>query len=88
MVLRDLDGRMQWQPEKDLPVQAGQAEIAVSLPALAAGEYLFDAWLLHHDDVVDWGSAHFTVIALLVLDLVRFTELARRRGLDRKVAEC
>jgi hypothetical protein len=80
LVVRDLDGRVHWRQEQDLPGQAGPAEIAVSLPALAAGEYFFDAWLLGQAGVIDWGSAHFTVTSPLAIETVRLDRDVLRPG--------
>ena len=59
-----------------IPSQTAGGESRVTLPALPAGEYFLDVWLVGASSVFDWGSTSFTVVADID---VREISLAGRR---------
>src|SRR6185437_3155208 len=57
---------------QDIKLPEGKSQIPLPLPALPAGNYYVDCWLLQNDKVVDWASQRFSVQGEAKIKSIRF----------------
>jgi len=60
VVVRSQWGKILSDTRQPLTLAGGQQQTPLAIPALGAGNYYLEAWLLQNDKVVDWASQRFS----------------------------
>jgi len=72
IVIRDQWGNSLSDIQNEIKMRDGKSEIPILLPALNAGNYYVDVWLLQNNKVVDWASQRFRVQGKVMIRSIQF----------------